>query len=416
MSERIPKIEITKEMKKNDTLLIPNMLDIHFHLLQNILIECGYHVELLTNNSPTVIEQGLRYVHNDMCYPALCTIGQMIDALQSGKYDLDHTILVLTQTGGGCRASNYIYLLKKALINAGLEKTPVLSFNLSDPFNPEGIQVSIFTLIKILAAMEYGDLLMMISNHLRPYEKNKGEVNAYVDKWVATISNYFKEGKGFGFKEIETINRQIIDDFKQIELLNVHRTKVGIVGEIFVKFSALANNDLVKFLESQDCEVNVPGIMGFLLYALDMPLEDNRLYGGDHFKQKIGETLIHFITHYERILAKSVEGYMEAPRSYKDLKKSVDGFIGTGCKMGEGWLLVSEMIELIESGFNNVICVQPFGCLPNHIVGKGMMKRIHTEFADSNIVAIDYDPGASKVNQENRIRLMLAIAKEKENK
>ena len=412
MDKKINSIKITQEMKTSYTLLFPNMLDIHFHLLQNILIDCGYHVELLTNNNSEVINDGLRYVHNDMCYPALVTIGQMINALKSDKYDLNKTMLVLSQTGGGCRASNYVYLLKKALKNADLEEVPVLTFNLADPFDKNGINVSVLTLRKILSAMEYGDLLMLLGNHVRPYEIHKGETNLLIQKWIDKLSELFNQNRGYSFNEMKKYNKYIVEEFKMIQIKNVQKIKVGVVGEIFVKFSYVANNDLVNFLESQDCEVSVPGIMGFLMYALDMPTEDIRLYGGDKFVQIFGESGLKYVSRFEKLLINSTKGYLNV-HAYADLKKSVEGYIGTGCKMGEGWLLVSETIELINSGYKNVICVQPFGCLPNHIVGKGMMKKIRSEFPDSNIVAIDYDPGVSKVNQENRIRLMLAIAKDK---
>ena len=412
MSERVIQHTVTDEMKKTYTLLFPNMVDIHFHILQNILKNCGYHVELLTNTSENILEVGQKYVHNDTCYPALLTIGQMICALQSGKYDLDHTILVMSQTGGGCRASNYIYLLKKALMNAGFEKVPVLSFNLSNLMDKNGIHLSIPTLLKMLAAMEYGDLLLLLSQHIRPYEVEKGATDSLVNVWIDKISSVFEEGKGCSFKDLKKYNSQIVQDFSKIEITSRDTIRVGVVGEIYVKFSSLANNDLVRFLESQGCEVMVPGIMNFLLYALDMPMEDVRLYGGNKVKNHIGEKLFSFILKFESIYQNAVQSYFKL-QPYAELKKSVSPYLGTGCKMGEGWLLVAETLELLDLNFKNIICVQPFGCLPNHIVGKGMMKKICSQHMDSNIVAIDYDPGTSRVNQENRIRLMLAIAKEK---
>ena len=412
MSNRVPNITVTNKMKKEYTLLFPDMIDIHFHLLQNILRSCGYNVELLTNRSKNILEEGQKYVHNDTCYPALITIGQMITALQSGKYDLNHTILVLSQTGGGCRASNYIFLLKKALVNAGFSEVPILSFNLSNLLDKNGLQLSVTTLFKMLASMEYGDLLMLLSQHIRPYEKNIGDTNKKTEKWIQIISEQFQKGKGYSTKDVRNINKEIVKDFKTVEKIDKKLTKVGIVGEIFVKFSSFANNNLVDFLESQNCEVMVPGIFNFILYALDMPIEDIRLYGGNSIKKFTGESLFQYIKKYEQILHEAI--YEIYPlQSYAHLKKEVEGYIHTGCKMGEGWLLVAETLELIHLDFDNIICVQPFGCLPNHIVGKGMMKKIRLNNPKSNIVAIDYDPGTSKVNQENRIRLMLAIANEK---
>ena len=412
MSDRIPNIAITNKMKKEYTLLFPDMIDIHFHLLQNILRSCGYNVELLTNHSENILEEGQKYVHNDTCYPALITIGQMIAALQSGKYDLNHTILVLSQTGGGCRASNYIFLLKKALINAGFSKVPVLSFNLSNLLDKNGLDLGVITLYKMLASMEYGDLLMLLSHHIRPYEKNKGETNKKINKWISYISEQFQKDSGYSIKSVRKINKDIVNDFNTIKTVNKKLTKVGIVGEIFVKFSSYANNNLVGFLESQNCEVMVPGIFNFILYALDMPIEDLRLYGGNPIKKHTGDYLLKYIKKYEEILHESINEIYHL-QSYDHLKYEVEDYIHTGCKMGEGWLLVAEILELINLEFDNIICVQPFGCLPNHIVGKGMMKKIRMNHPKSNIVTIDYDPGTSKVNQENRIRLMLAIANEK---
>lgn len=415
MSSRIQRIPFTKEMKETHTLLFPNMLTTHFKLVQNILRSSGYKVELLQNEGAAVVEEGLRYVHNDTCYPALLTIGQMIDALKSGKYDLEHTALLMTQTGGGCRASNYIYLLRKALADAGMGQIPVVSVSLGQMEDNPGFRLTFPMLRRLLAALAYGDALMLLANQTRPYEIMKGESDRLVDRWIEHISSLFENHTGYSLKQVGDNYRKIIDDFSKIKLDKEEKLKVGIVGEIYVKYSPLANNHLEQFLRKEDCEVMVPGIMQFMLYAIDMPMEDTRLYGGNRLSQQVSLLAYTYLSRFEAELIQAIKqnGHFIPPSSYASLKEKAKSFIGSGCKMGEGWLLTAEMIELVESGYENIVCAQPFGCLPNHIVGKGMMSSIRKAYPQANIVAIDYDPGATRVNQENRIKLMLSIGKEK---
>ncbi|WP_281521783.1 2-hydroxyacyl-CoA dehydratase [Dubosiella newyorkensis] len=414
MTERVPLHLFTKEMKETHTLLFPNMLPLHFQLVQNVLKGSGYKVELLHNEGARLIEEGLRYVHNDTCYPALITIGQMIDALKSGGYDLEHVALIMTQTGGGCRASNYIYLLRKALKDAGMEQVPVISVSLGKMENHPGFKLTFPMLRRLLAALAYGDALMLLSNQTRPYEKEKGQTDQLVDDWVQTISELFQNNTGFSLNQVRQNYSKIVCDFSRIPLKKTPKVKVGIVGEIFVKYSPLANNHLQDFLEQEACEVMVPGIMQFMLYAIDMPMEDVRLYGGSKFAKQASMLIYTYLSKFEAALIDAVKTKSDftAPASYSALKEKARPLIGVGCKMGEGWLLTAEMVELVESGYENIVCTQPFGCLPNHIAGKGMISSIRNAYPKANIVAIDYDPGATKVNQENRIKLMLAIGKE----
>lgn len=415
MSSRVQRIPFTKEMKETYTLLFPNMLTTHFKLVQNILRSSGYKVELLQNEGAAVVEEGLRYVHNDTCYPALLTIGQMIDALKSGKYDLEHTALIMTQTGGGCRASNYIYLLRKALADAGMDQIPVVSVSLGQMEENPGFRLTFPMLRRLLAALAYGDALMLLANQTRPYEIDKGESDQLVDRWIDHISVLFENHTGYSLKQVSENYRKIVEDFSKIKLDKEEKVKVGIVGEIYVKYSPLANNHLEQFLRKEDCEVMVPGIMQFMLYAIDMPMEDTRLYGGNKLSQQASLVAYTYLSRFETELINAIKqnSYFIPPSSYASLKEKVKPFIGSGCKMGEGWLLTAEMIELVESGYENIVCAQPFGCLPNHIVGKGMISSIRKAYPQANIVAIDYDPGATRVNQENRIKLMLSIGKEK---
>lgn len=414
MADEKSRIEFTREMRKTYKLLFPNMAEIHFRILQNVFRSYGYNVELLTNDGQEVIDEGLKYVHNDICYPALLTIGQMISALKSGKYDLDHVALMMTQTGGGCRASNYIFLLRKALKNAGMGQVPVVSVNLSGLEKNSGFKITLPLLRRALAALTYGDLLMLLSNQTRPYEKNPGETDARVDHWVNEVCSLFLKGRGFQRKAIRSLLRSMVADFESIEIHPTRKVKVGIVGEIYAKYSSLANNHLEEFLRSQDCEVNVPGLMGFMLFKVDNRLEDIKLYGGNPFKRMVVQALFNYLKVFEThtLDALTDSRRYHKPRSYLEIKKMVRPLIGYGCKMGEGWFLTGEMIELIETGYENIVCAQPFGCLPNHIVGKGKIRQIREMYPQANIVPIDYDPGATRVNQENRIKLMLSVARE----
>ena len=405
----------TKEMKKEYTILAPMMAPIHFRLIINVLRNCGYKFELLENDSPNVVQEGLKYVHNDTCYPALLVIGQFIDALHSGKYDVNKTALVITQTGGGCRASNYIHLLRKALKKAGLEQVPVISMNLSFLEGNPGFQVTLPMIRKFVAGMVYGDALMLLRNQTEAYEVHKGESNAMVEKWSEYLTDQFNHGKGLSRKQQKEILLKIVKDFATIKIKKAPKVKVGIVGEIYVKYSSLGNNHLEDFLREQDCEVNLPGLMDFALFKVDNRLEDIKLYGGNPVKYFFVDLLMKYLQQMQNTLIASIksEARYHAPPAYPHIKSLVKGVIGYGDKMGEGWLLTAEMLELSEAGYENIVCAQPFGCLPNHICGKGMIHRIKAIDDKSNIVPIDYDPSATRVNQENRIKLMLAVAREK---
>ncbi len=405
----------TREMKKEYTILAPMMAPIHFRLIINVLKNCGYHFELLDTNNPNIVQEGLKYVHNDTCYPALLVIGQFIDALHSGKYDVNKTALVITQTGGGCRASNYIHLLRKALKKAGLEQVPVVSLNLSFLERNPGFHLTLSMLRKFIAAMVYGDALMLLRNQTEAYEVNKGESNAKVEKWSDFLTDKFNHGQALSRKEQKRYLFEIVKDFATIPIRKTPKVKVGVVGEIYVKYAALGNNNLEDFLREQDCEVNVPGLMNFALFKVDNRLEDIKLYGGNKIKYVVVNMLMKYLLAMQDTLIEAIssEPRFQPPEPYAHTKSLVKGVIGYGDKMGEGWLLTAEMMELTEQGYENIVCAQPFGCLPNHICGKGMIHRIKAIDETSNIVPIDYDPSATRVNQENRIKLMLAVAREK---
>ena len=412
MEHSYPKF--TKEMKKTYTILVPNMAVMQFAILKAVMEHEGYKVEVLGNCGSEVAQLGLKYVHNDTCYPALLVIGQFLDALNSGKYDLDHTALLITQTGGGCRASNYIHLLRKALVRAGYPQIPVASLNFSGLEKDSGFQLSLSVIRQLLAAVYYGDMLVALRAQTMPYEVNPGETQAMTQKWLDHICDNIRQGTGYSFRDMKKTMPKIAADFATIPVRQVPKVRVGVVGEIYVKYSPLGNNDLENFLASQDCEVNLPGLMGFLQYCIYNMGETARLYGGSWAEKHVPDLLLKILAGPEKAMADALKsnGY-HAPLPFHELVKLADGIIGTGDKMGEGWLLTAEMIELVQSGYENIVCAQPFGCLPNHICGKGMINKIRALYPEANITPIDYDPSATRVNQENRIKLMLAVARER---
>ena len=403
----------TEEMKQEYTLLMPQMLPVTFTLMKKLLELEGYKVDLLDTNHRGIIDTGLKYVHNDTCYPALLVIGQLIEAINSGQYDTNKVALMITQTGGGCRASNYIHLLRKALARAGLAHVPVVSINLSGLEKNPGFKLGLRLLRRFMPSMIYGDLLVHLANQCRPYEANQGETDALLTKWTDELIVLFAKNQGLSRRQAPALMRRIVGDFAEIPRRDEKKVRVGIVGEIYVKFAPLGNNNLEDFLLSEDCEPVVPGLTDFLLFKIDNRLEDIRLYGGSFFKKLACKIFMGYISTLQQSMIDAVKTapqfHVMAP--FSELKSSVQGYLGYGNKMGEGWLLTAEMIELIHAGVPNIVCTQPFGCLPNHIVGKGMFRKLKDTFPQSNIVAIDYDPGATKINQENRIKLMLSNAR-----
>ena len=405
-------VPFTEEMRKTHTILVPGMLPLHFSLMQAALASCGYKVEVLQDTGREVIETGLKYVNNDICYPALLVIGQLLHALESGKYNLEQTALMTTQTGGGCRASNYIYLLHKALEKAGLSNIPVISLNVSGLEKQPGFHLNASMLRKFLAALIYGDALMYLSNKIRPYEVIQGTTDALAQKWLAKLSDAFASGKAQALSNMKKFTKALAGEFAKVPIVNRPKTKVGIVGEIYIKYAALGNNNLEKFLQKQDCEYMLPGVLNFVMYCVDTYLTDYKLYGGSFLKYGANKGAMWYLKHLESILHSALDtAPFSAPATYEETKAMVKGVIGYGNNMGEGWLLTAEMLELVHSGYTNIICAQPFGCLPNHIAGRGMINKIKEIAEEANILALDYDASASKVNQENRIKLMLATAK-----
>ncbi len=406
------RVEFTMEMKKTHTILIPNMLEIHFGIIAQILRDSGYKVEHLKTDNPNITREGVMNVHNDTCYPALLVIGQFIDALKSGKYDLDHVALIITQTGGGCRASNYINLLRKALKKNGMSQIPVISLNFAGLEKNSGFPMNPSFLLKLIHGVIYGDMLMWISNQCLPYEVNQGDTHQVVNKWIKDISAQMSSPRKFLL--LKKNFNAILDDFSAIERKQDDKSRVGIVGEIYMKYSPLGNNHLEETIIQEGAEPVVTGLLDFCLYCIENMILDYRLYGINRKVKTLAKIARRYFIHPQNVMIKCIaeHGEFRNITNFDKMKHMADGYISKGVKMGEGWLLTSEMLELINGGVNNIVCCQPFGCLPNHIVAKGMMRKIKDNHPESNIVAIDYDPGASRINQENRIKLMLSNAKE----
>ena len=407
----------TEEMKKeNYTILVPNMLPMHFQMMEPIMKQFGYNMKVMDNYGKHLAEIGLKYVHNDTCYPAILVIGQLIDAINSGNYDPSKVALLMTQTGGGCRASNYIFLLRKALKKAGYGHIPVISFNLSGMEKESAFKISLPMAVRLIQTVLYGDMLMQLRNQCRPYELNQGDTERLAKEWTDRLTREMEDTSLLtSYLEVKKNYRQMVRDFAKIPMDRTKKkVRVGIVGEIFVKFSPLGNNHLDDFLVSEGAEVIMPGFLDFCLYCVYNSIGDYELYSRGKKTVPIYRIVYRYLLKKRREINQIIaeEGTFHSSVDFDHSRERAKDYIGLGVKMGEGWLLTAEMLELAEDGALGIVCTQPFGCLPNHIVGKGMMKPIKEGNSHVNIVAIDYDAGATQINQENRIKMMLANARE----
>ena len=403
----------TKEMQREYTLLMPQMLPVTFTMLKKVFELYGCKIDMLTTTHRGIVETGLKYVHNDTCYPALLVIGQLLEAIGSGKYDKHKVGLLITQTGGGCRASNYIHLLRKALKKAGMPFVPVVSVNLSGLEHNPGFEMSLRVIRRLAIAMIYGDIIVWLSNQCKPYEISPGASGRLIERWTDKLVEAFGHGRGLRKKEIRKYMEEISADFANVEMDSErNKPRVGVVGEIYVKYAPLGNNGLEQFLLDEGCEPVVPGLTDFMIFKVNNRVVDVDLYHGSKLKKLVAAAFQRYIEGLQRVMIEAVKTQpsFRPMGSFSDLQRLIRGYLGYGNKMGEGWLLTAEMLELIHTGTNNIVCTQPFGCLPNHVVGKGMIRRLKDDHPESNIVAIDYDPGATKINQENRIKLMIANA------
>ena len=415
-SSAFTKVRYTKEMQDAGyTILAPQMSPIHFELIEELLRNEGYNAVLLPSVDQGAVDMGLKYVNNDICYPSILVTGQIMEAVLSGKYDLTRTAVLITQTGGGCRATNYIALIRKALKDSGHPEVPVISLTAASGLDEDNPGFNIFKpalLIKALYALLYGDLIMQLLYRVRPYETRPGSADELYERMMAQAKATLLHTSRSGFYQL---CQKTVDAFEALPLTNDRsKPRVGVVGEILVKFHPTANNQVVRVIEQEGCEANVPGLVDFFLFGMTNAI---------NMKDELGTKATSRFTHRTGI--KAIEAFREPIN--KMLRKSTRfepypsvfelaekaGKILSLCNtMGEGWLLTAEMCDLIETGTPNIVCCSPFACLPNHVVGKAVIKRLREMHPESNIVAVDYDPGASEVNQLNRIKLMISVAKE----
>ena len=404
----------TKEMNDEKyTILCPQMAPIHFELIEEAVRACGYNFEVLKECTKKTVDTGLKYVNNDACYPSILTTGQLIEALQSGKYDLNHTAVIMSQTGGGCRATNYIGFIRKALKDAGFANVPVVSFNVVGMEKMPGFKVTPKLIEKLAKAVIYGDLLQKLAAKNRAYEVNKGDTQKVYDLWMENCKKLVRKSS---LREFKKSIYDLVDAFEKIEVnMDEVKPKVGIVGEVLIKYQPFGNNYVGEKLESEGAEVIYPDFMGFIKFICTHKITFNQLIKSDLGKAKLFKLVIKFIDMVEQdeviALSNSNKGYL-LPCNIFELEKNVDGILSIGNQTGEGWFLTAEMVEYIQNGIKNIVCVQPFACLPNHVVGKGVIKTIRDKYPDANITPIDYDPGASEANQTNRLKLLLAVAKD----
>ncbi|MDF2557923.1 MAG: hypothetical protein K0R71_1751 [Bacillales bacterium] len=414
-----PKIELnppifTKEAKEAYTILSPQMLPSHFAIMEKAFKQHGYRLKILNNVSDHDVKEGLRYVNNDACYPAIITIGQLVAALKSGEYDVNRTAVIMSQTGGGCRQTNYLTLLKMVMSKAGFPQVPVLSLNAGGlPGNTQpGFKISINLFKKLIVAACLGDLLMRLKHAVRPYEVTNRNTENVFNKWESSCAEFITN---FTMSDYKKIIQEMVRDFENIPVTGERKPRVGIVGEILVKFHPFANNELVDIIESEGGEAVVPDFVDFFLYCLDVRQFNSKHFGKPKIQATIGFIISQFIDYYRKPIREALRksDRFETPTEFHELAEKASEFLSLGNQMGEGWLLTGEMAEFMEAGVENVVCVQPFGCLPNHIIGKGMFNAIKAHYPNANLIGIDYDSNVSKVNQVNRIKLMMNIANDK---
>ena len=413
----IEKVVFTKQMRKDYTILCPQMSPFHFGILQAAFNSCGYNMEVLPNDNKHAVDVGLKYVNNDACYPSLMVVGQIMDALLSGKYDLNKTAVIMSQTGGGCRASNYIAFIRRALKKAGMEQVPVISLNLSKLESNPGFKLTLPLIKRVCYGAVFGDILMKCVYRMRPYELEEGIVNRKFKIWEQRAIS-FLTGGSVSHSQFKKMCYEMVHEFDLIPISDERKPRVGIVGEILVKFMPAANNHLAELLEAEGAEAVCPDLIDFINYCFYNQNFKCEFLGFKKNKATVANWGIKAIEWLRKPMndALAQSRHFTPSADIAELAKMAEPIVSPGNQTGEGWFLTGEMMELIHGGVPNIVCIQPFGCLPNHIVGKGVIKEIRREHPEANIVAIDYDPGASEVNQLNRIKLMLSTAVKNLNK
>lgn len=406
----LKKVPFTKEMKEEGwTILCPQMSPIHFQFVQTAMRSEGYNFEVLPSVDKGATDAGLKYVNNDACYPSILVTGQMMEALQSGKYDVHKTALIISQTGGGCRATNYIAFIRKALKDAHLDFVPVISANLAGLESNPGFKISYNVAKKATMAAMYGDLFMRVLYRVRPYEAKKGSANELYHSWIDKCQENVASGD---MKQFKKNVYEIVKEFDELPCLDIKKPRVGLVGEILVKFHPTANNEIVKTIEREGAEAVMPDLIDFFQYSFYNARFKHEHYDTTWKNEALCNAAIKLVDFLRKDMIKALEQSkrFDPPTNIEKLAAAASEVVSLGNMTGEGWFLTAEMIELINEGAGNIVCMQPFGCLPNHVTGKGVIKALRKKYPQSNIVAIDYDPGASETNQLNRIKLMLSTA------
>lgn len=406
-----PRPAFTREMKKTHTILVPDMSPIHFQFLEPAIRSSGYRLEMLPPVTQDGVELGLKHVNNDACYPSIIVTGQILQGLKSGKYDLDRVSVVISQTGGGCRATNYIAFIRKALYDAGMGHIPVIPFNASSNLEKSpGFKITAPMLHRMILALVYGDLLMRVLYRTRPYEMEPGSANRLMQQWAEKAVINVENASLIDFRRNV---RGIVSDFDRLPLIEQEKPKVGVVGEILVKFLPFANNHLVELLEREGAEAVVPDLLDFFLYSLHGQVYNHQELAGKKSSRNMAVFAMGLLEIYRGVMRRSLQesSRFDPPAAFEELTSGAEPILSLGNRTGEGWFLTAEMVELLNHGVNNIVCVQPFACLPNHVTGKGMIKALRKRYPRSNIAPVDYDPGASEVNQVNRIKLMLSVAR-----
>ncbi|WP_105617654.1 2-hydroxyacyl-CoA dehydratase [Vallitalea okinawensis] len=409
VSKNHERVIFTKDMKEKHTILAPMLSPIHFQFVEEAVNSCGYQLRILPDIDDRVIEEGLKYVNNDACYPSILIIGQIMCAFKYQGYDIHNTSVIISQTGGVCRATNYIAFIRKALRDAGLGHVPVLSLNAVGMEKQPGFKVTLPLMNKLVMSILYGDLLMRLLYRTRPYEKNTGQAEVIYNTWIDSCKKNVKNGK---LSEFKVNVKGIINDFELLPLNEIKKPRVGLTGEIFVKFNPYSNNGIVNVIEEEGGEAIVPPFIDFFLYSVYNANFKSKYLGKSKVKATLSNLAISYVEKYRRYLREALESskLFDSPKTIQELAEGAETILSLGNHAGEGWFLTAEMVELIESGVNNIVCMQPFACLPNHVTGKGMLRPLKEKYPQANLVAVDYDPGASEVNQLNRIKLMLSVA------
>ena len=399
----------TKKMRLTHTILAPQMAPIQFDLIREAARSCGYHLEVLPAYDRSAVEEGLRYVNNDACYPAIIMVGQVVKALKSGQFKPERTSVIITQSGGGCRATNYMALLELGLKQAGFPQVPIISVNAAGLEKQPGFQYSVRLINRCIMAIVYGDLFMKVLNRTRPYERFPGSAQLLYEKWNEKAKENLRRS---GKRDFEHNVKGIIKNFDQLELTDIKKPRVGVVGEILVKYHPTANNDIVSILEEGGAEAIVPDLMDYILYSAYNARFRFRFLAGSKLNMRASDFAAYYIHRFRELLSRELarSKRFHPPTPIEELAEMASGVLSLGNQTGEGWLVTAEMLELIVQGTDNIICVQPLACLPNHVAGKGMFKPIKERYPAANIIPIDYDPGISSVNQLNRIKLMLSVA------